>query len=435
MTMTEKLTYMTGFGNEHSTEAIPGALPIGQNSPQQPPFGLYSELLSGTAFTAPRSQNRRTWFYRIRPSVKSRLATQPIDSGHVCTAPDQTGQPAVTALRWNPPDFSNEKREFLAGWKTMATSGSAMLQRGMAAHIYTCNQSMDRRYMQNVDGELLVVPQTGSLRFRTEAGMLEINPGEICVIPKGYKFAVDVLDGDSRGYICENYGSHLQLPELGPIGSNGLANARDFKYPVAAYEEGDKACELVVKANGQLFISSLESSPLDVVAWHGNLAPYKYDLTRFNVMGSISFDHPDPSIYTVLHSPSGIPGTANLDFVIFPPRWLVSENTFRPPWFHSNVMSEFMGLIYGQYDSKPEGFLPGGSSLHNSMVPHGPDEEAFTNGTNKALEPEKLDQTMAFMFESRYCFTTTELAMTTGTLQTDYADCWRSLKSRFDPAQ
>ncbi|CAN0137474.1 unnamed protein product [Discosporangium mesarthrocarpum] len=314
---------------------------------------------------------------------------------------------------------------------TLTTNGNAALGTGIAVHVYAANRSMAGRYLTNHDGEMLLVPQQGRLLLRTEAGRLDIAPGEIAVVPRGYKFAVDLRDDAARGYVCENYGQPLDLPELGPIGANGLANARDFLYPRAAYEDDESACELVMKTGGRLFAAALAASPLDVVAWHGNYAPYKYDLARFNVIGSVSYDHPDPSIFTVLTSASDTPGTANVDFVAFAPRWLVMEDTFRPPWFHRNVMSEFMGLIEGVYDAKPSGFAPGGASLHNAFLPHGPDAEAFDAASKAELAPEKQDATLAFMFESRYPFVATDFAMTTPALQADYTECWAGLKRMF----
>ena len=200
------------------------------------------------------------------------------------------------------------------------------------------------------------------------------------MIPRGIKFRVDLPDGASRGYICESYGAPFRLPELGAIGANGLANARDFLAPVAAFEDLDADCRIVAKFLGKLWVAEIDHSPLDVVAWHGNYAPYKYDLARFNCINTVSFDHPDPSIYTVLTSPSGV------DFAIFPPRWLVAEHTFRPPWFHRNLMNEFMGLIFGKYDAKAEGFLPGGASLHNCMSGHGPDAETYERASTRRTE-------------------------------------------------
>jgi homogentisate 1,2-dioxygenase len=292
---------------------------------------------------------------------------------------------------------------------------------------------MQRRACVNADGEMLLVPQQGALRLVTEMGVLEVKPGEIALLPRGVVFKVELPDGPSRGYVCENYGAHFRLPELGPIGSNGLANARDFQAPVAAFEDTPGAYEIVKKFGGHLWRAPMPQTPFNVVAWHGNLAPVKYDTANFMTIGSISFDHPDPSIFTVLTSPSDTPGTANCDFVIFPPRWLVMEDTFRPPWYHRNLMSEFMGLVLGEYDAKPEGFKPGGASLHNCMVPHGPDEEAFERAIGAELKPQKLDNTLAFMFESRYRFIPTEFALTSPQLDARYADCWAGLKDRFAP--
>jgi homogentisate 1,2-dioxygenase len=428
----QALDYQSGFGNEHATEAVPGALPEGRNSPQRAPYGLYAEQHSGTAFTAPRAENARTWFYRIRPSVAHGRFHE-ILAGPIRTSRDPEGIVPANQMRWDPLPVADEKADFVAGLRTMATNGDAEMQAGIAVHLYLAGASMTGRYFMNADGEMLIVPQQGRLVLHTEAGILDVAPGEICIVPRGFKFRVELPDGPSRGYVCENYGRALTLPERGPIGANGLANARDFLYPVAAYEEGERACELVAKSGGRLFACELDASPLDVVAWHGNCAPCKYDLTRFNVMGSVSFDHPDPSIYTVLTSPSETPGTANVDFVAFAPRWLVAEDTFRPPWYHRNVMSEFMGLIYGMYDAKPEGFVPGGCSLHNSMLPHGPDADAFDRATASDLAPVHLQDTMAFMFESRYAYRLTGFAAASPALQDDYAACWAGLKSRFAP--
>ncbi|MBT8213008.1 MAG: homogentisate 1,2-dioxygenase, partial [Acidimicrobiia bacterium] len=330
--------YQSGFGNEFASEAIQGALPVGQNNPQKPPLGLYTEQLSGTAFTVDNAENRRNWFYRIRPSVRHAWKFTEVDRHFIRTGPDREADPPIGQLRWNPPPFPDEPTTFLTGIRTVATNGNAHLQTGMAAHVYMATESMTNTYFHNADGEMLIVPQEGRLRFATECGVLEVAPGEICVIPRAMKFRVDLLDDAARGYICENYGSYLTLPERGPIGANGLANPRDFLYPVAAYEDTEDAGELYVKFDGRLFMVELDFSPLDVVGWHGNHAPYKYDLTRFNVMGSISFDHPDPSIFTVLTSASDRAGMANIDFVIFADRWLVGEHTFRPPWYHSNIM-------------------------------------------------------------------------------------------------
>ena len=311
----------------------------------------------------------------------------------------------------------------------MATNGDVRAQTGLAVHVYAASRSMTRVFY-NADGELLIVPQIGALTLKTEFGVLQVNPGEIAVIPRGIKFRVEISN-EVRGYICENYGTPLRLPELGPIGANGLANARDFLYPTAWFEDVASETEVVAKFDGGLWRCEYDHSPLNVVAWHGNYAPYKYDLARFNTINTVSFDHPDPSIFTVLTSPSETHGTANIDFVIFPPRWMVAENTFRPPWFHRNCMSEYMGLIHGVYDAKAEGFLPGGGSLHNAFSAHGPDKSTFDKASSAELSPQKINDTLAFMFESRYVIVPTAFAMSGGLLQADYDEVW----SNFDCAK
>jgi homogentisate 1,2-dioxygenase len=424
------LAYQSGFGNQFSTEAVPGALPVGRNSPQRAPYGLYAEQISGTAFTAARHENRRTWTYRIRPSVVHKPYAR-IDNIAMRTAPFNDTEATPSQLRWSPFPIPEAPTEFIEGIVTVGGSGNAAEQTGMAVHVYVANRSMTDRYFYNADGEMLIVPQQGRARFVTELGVLEVANGEIALIPRGLRFRVELPDGASRGYICENYGQMFRLPELGPLGANGLANPRDFLAPVAAYETKEAPCLLVAKFQGNLWAAEMAHSPLSVVAWHGNFAPYKYDLSRFMVIGTISFDHPDPSIFSVLTAPSDVPGTANIDFVIFPPRWLVGEDTFRPPWFHRNVMCEFMGLIKGAYDAKAEGFLPGGASLHNIMTAHGPDAETFERASAAELKPHKLEDTMAFMFESRFAMRLTRYAMESSELQHDYFEGWQGLKRRF----
>ncbi|MBI2800295.1 MAG: homogentisate 1,2-dioxygenase [Gammaproteobacteria bacterium] len=425
-----ELTYHSGFTNEHCSEALTGTLPIGQFSPQQVPFGLYAEKFSATAFTAPRHQNRRTWFYRIRPSVLHG-AFSPLPARLWRTAPLNEGPAIPDQLRWDPLPMPTSPCDFIDGMVSMAATGNAALQLGMAAHVYAANQSMANRYFYNADAEMLILPQLGRLLLLTECGQLPVAPGEMALIPRGMKFRVELPDQAGRGYVCENYGALLRLPERGPVGSDGFANDRDFLAPHAWFEDREGEFELVCKFGGHFYRATLDHSPLDVVGWIGTAAPYKYDLSRFNVINTVSFDHPDPSIFTVLTAPSDTPGVANLDFVIFPPRWLVAEHTFRPPWFHRNVMSEFMGLIHGKYDAKERGFEPGGVSLHNCMSAHGPEQAAYAKATNLVLTPAKLDATLAFMFESRYVIQTTQHALQLTTLQTDYRACWDGLAREF----
>jgi homogentisate 1,2-dioxygenase len=426
--------YMSGFANSFETEALPGALPVGRNSPQKVNYSLYAEQLSGSPFTAPQASNERSWLYRIRPGVRHTGRFRKIDRGLIRTAPerDDTALP-LGQLRWGPTPIPTEKLTFVTGLRTITTAGDADTHTGMAAHVLLVTESMVREHVFNADGEMLVVPQQGQLRFRTEFGVIEVGPGEICLIPRGVIFRVELIDGPARGYVCENYGGAFTLPDRGPIGANCLANRRDFLTPVAAYEDVEAPHVLTVKWGGELWRTETGHSPLDVVAWHGNYAPCKYDLRRFVPVNAVLYDHPDPSIFTVLTSPSETHGTANIDFVIFPERWNVAENTFRPPWYHRNIMSEFMGLVYGVYDAKPEGFVPGGMSLHNTMLPHGPDVDAFEQASNVELKPVKLANTLAFMFECRYRQRVTHYAATLESLQDSYIDCWQGLKKNFDP--
>ncbi|MEG1038823.1 MAG: homogentisate 1,2-dioxygenase [Pseudomonas sp.] len=425
---TPVLDYLSGFGNEFASEALPGALPIGQNSPQKAPYGLYAELFSGTAFTMSRSEQRRTWLYRIRPSALhprfERLERQ--------LAGGPLGAVTPNRLRWSPQAISSEPTDFIDGWVAMAANSAGEKPAGISIYNYCANRSMERVFF-NADGELLLVPELGRLRLVTELGVLVVEPLEIAVLPRGLKFRVELLDSQARGYIAENHGAPLRIPDLGPIGSNGLANPRDFLAPVAHYEDQQGPVQLVQKFLGELWGCELNHSPLDVVAWHGNNVPYKYDLRRFNTIGTVSFDHPDPSIFTVLTSPTSVPGMANLDFVIFPPRWMVAENTFRPPWFHRNLMNEFMGLIKGEYDAKAEGFLPGGASLHSCMSAHGPDAETCAKAIAVELAPNKIDNTMAFMFETSQVLRPSRHALECPQLQADYDSCWASLPSTFTP--
>jgi homogentisate 1,2-dioxygenase len=425
--------YMPGWGNDFETEALPGALPQGMNSPQRCAYGLYGEQLSGTAFTAPSHQNERTWCYRIRPSVKHSGRFRAVDVPLWKTAPHIPGDViSLGQYRWDPVPVPEEPLDWITGMRTMTTAGDVNVQTGMAAHVYLVTASMEDAYFSSADGELLVVPQQGRLRFCTELGIVEVGPQEIALLPRGLVYRVELVDGPARGFVCENYGQKFALPGRGPIGANCMANRRDFLTPVAAFEDREAPSTLTLKWCGRFHRCDLPHSPLDVVAWHGNYAPVKYDLTTYCPVGAILFDHPDPSIFTVLTAPSGVEGTANIDFVLFRDRWMVAEDTFRPPWYHKNVMSELMGNIHGEYDAKPQGFVPGGISLHNMMLPHGPDREAFEKATGADLEPVKLEDTMSFMFETRFPQHLTEFAAREAPLQDDYVGCWDGLEKKFD---
>lgn len=430
--MASELLYLSGFGNHFETEAEPNALPRGQNSPQSHPLGLYAEQLSGSSFLANRHENLRSWLYKIRPSVVHSKFV-PHEQKLLRSRPFTEADTPPTQMRWSPPPIPKTPTDFLDGLITFAGNGGYASIRGSAVHLYVANTSMTDRFFYDSDGDFLIVPESGKLELRTELGIIHVAPWEMALIPRGVKYQVRLLDATARGYICENFGPPFKLPYLGPIGSNGLANPRDFLAPAAAYEDKPGKCQLINKFAGKLWSCTLEQSPLDVVAWHGNYYPYKYDLRTFNVINTVSHDHPDPSIFTVLTSPSEMPGLSNIDFVIFPPRWMVAENTFRPPYYHRNVMSEYMGLIEGVYDAKQEGFVPGGGSLHNCMTPHGPDEQTFLKARDAKLAPVKIENTLAIMFESSLIYSPTPFALETELLQVDYLDCWSDLKSHFSP--
>ncbi|XP_064489375.1 homogentisate 1,2-dioxygenase-like [Ornithodoros turicata] len=433
---TTDLKYHTGFGSEFSSEdpRCPGALPVGQNNPQECPYGLYAEQLSGSAFTAPREHNKRSWFYRIRPAVQHTPFQR--YKGANMTIDWSSSHPNPNQMRWHPFDFPDMKNvDFVDGLNTICGAGDPRARHGMAIHIFACSSSMTDKAMYNSDGDLLIVPQDGSLYIVTEFGRMLVVPGEICVIQQGMRFSVEV-SGPSRGYILEVYDNHFVLPYLGPIGANGLANPRDFEIPTAWYEDRDDIVYTIVnKYQGALFHATQGHSPFDVVAWHGNYVPYKYNLSNFMTVNTVSFDHCDPSIFTVLTCPSTKPGVAIADFVIFPPRWSVAEKTFRPPYYHRNCMSEFMGLILGNYEAKERGFAPGGASLHSMMTPHGPDSECFEMASKAKLAPQRVgDGSLAFMFESSLSLAVTEWGVhTCNKLDQDYYRCWQGIKKSFNP--
>ncbi|XP_072981924.1 homogentisate 1,2-dioxygenase [Typha latifolia] len=430
------LEYQSGFGNHFSSEAIPGALPRRQNSPLLCPFGLYAEQISGTAFTVPRKLNQCSWLYRIKPSVTHEPFHPRVPgNGRLVSEFNQSTSSATpTQLRWKPVDIPDSPVDFVDGLYTVCGAGSSFLRHGYAIHMYAANKSMNGCAFCNADGDFLIVPQQGRLLITTECGKLQVSPGEIVVIPQGFRFSVDLPDGPSRGYIAEIFGTHFQLPDLGPIGANGLAAARDFLVPSAWFEQmSHPGYTIVQKFGGELFTAVQDFSPFNVVAWHGNYVPYKYDLSKFCPFNTVLFDHGDPSINTVLTASSDKAGVALLDFVIFPPRWLVAENTFRPPYYHRNCMSEFMGLIYGVYEAKAEGFLPGGASLHSCMTPHGPDTRTYegTTACGTVIDPFKISGTLAFMFESSLIPRVCRWALDSPYLDSNYYQCWIGLRSQF----
>ncbi|GAA5876406.1 hypothetical protein JCM16303_003520 [Sporobolomyces ruberrimus] len=431
--------YQVGFGNSFASEAIPEVLPIGQNSPQKVKFGLYAEQVTATAFVAPKAQNQKLWLYRMRPSVAHQGFVRIPDNEDLCSEfsplnPKVSVSPTQIAWKPFPLPRSSDKVDWVEGLKTIAGSGSPMEKTGLAIHMYMCNTSMDKKAFINNDGDMLIVPQLGRLDIQTELGHLMVAPGEICVIQRGLRFKVRLPDGPSRGYVQEVFGAHYKLPERGPLGANGLANERDFEHPVASFEVDQSGWLIVYKLLGTLWACSQEHSPFDVVAWHGNYVPYKYSLSRFCAVGSISFDHIDPSIFTVLTVDSHEPGTPLADFLIFSPRWDVASNTFRPPYMHRNAASEFMGLICGGYGGRSDDFLPGGASYECGFTPHGVDYEVWKAATEMEQNGAQWisDGTYAFMFESSRAFTLTDYAVhRSGTIHYHEPKMWDPLVSEF----
>jgi homogentisate 1,2-dioxygenase len=428
--------YQVGFGNDLESEAVLGALPRGRSSPQAPAYGLVDELISGVTFTAPRALNRRVHVYRIRPSV-AQLALAPMKDGPPLyrTAPFER-MPDPNQMRWGPFEIPDRPLDFLDGIKTLFGNGSAVAQYGMAIHIYVANRSMSGRAFSNADGEMLLLPQLGRLRLVTELGILDVRPGELALVPRGMKFRVDLLDVLARGFVCENYGVPFRLPELGLIGSTGQANAYDFEIPVAAYEDNDITTQLIHKYCGSFWTTTLQYSPFDVVAWRGNNTPSKFDMAKFMILGALAFDHPDPSIYCALSSPSDLVGGPNAELMILPPRWLVVEDTFRPPTFHRNSVAEFLALLVGEHQGKSsEKFRPGCASMHNNWAPHGPDMASFRTARAEKHAPTKLTDTLVIMVESRYPFQLTDTAFNAPERERDYIQCWSGHTNAFRGSQ
>ena len=417
---------MTGFANHFSSEIENGLLPIGQNSPQKLPRNLIAEQLSGSAFTTPRKHNYRTWFYRTSPLARHGLQEKLAYSESWLTPPYAKTVVTPERLLWLPLSPPSKSKNFVENIHTLIVNGDATMRVGSSVHLFCAQKKMQNDFFVNADGDLLIVPCSGKIICRTEFGKIEVEPSEILVIQRGMVFQIDPVGEEISGYMCENFGAHFELPDLGPIGSNCLANPRDFKVPKASFVESKEPARLITKFGGSFFASELPCSPLNVLAWHGNYVPYKYDLRHFNTINTVSFDHPDPSIFTVLTSQTSSPGVANVDFVVFPPRWMVAENTFRPPWYHRNIMSEYIGLINGAYDAKNAGiFSPGCSLLHNCMSAHGPDYPAYKHAIEAKLEPVKYSDTLAFMFESSMYYLPTEYALNVLPRIKDYWKVWQ----------
>ena len=430
--------YQNGFGNVLESETIPGTLPQGRNNPKT--ISLYTEQLSGSAFTQPRNLNLHTWLYRTQPSVVHN-AQNPFQYGDFFGGGEDPTQGVLdpNAMRWSPflsDDDASSSHTFATGMHLLGSSGDPTTKSGLAIYVYLCRQDMKDSYMYNSDGDFLIVPQEGTLDVSTELGRLSVKPREIAVIPRGIVFSVN---GNGRGYVLEIYKGHFVLPELGPIGSNGLANARDVQYPVAwteaPFSKGTPAT-LYNKFGSRLWHKSITTTPFNVVAWHGNYLPFKYDLKNFCAVNSVTYDHLDPSIYTVLTCAGDEPGTALCDFVIFPPRWMSTDsNTFRPPWFHRNTMTEFMGLIQGGYDAK-KGFEAGGASLHSCMTPHGPDAVTYDKAVADPCDkPTYFSGGLAFMFETSHMLRLSKYALDHACRDVDYSKCWEQLPDRFSSEQ
>ncbi len=428
MTTNNSFSYLHGLGNHHESEALPGALPGRQHSPQQVPYHLYAEQINGNSFTTPRFSNLKAWQYRLRPSVlhsgnqPNKMRSDLLQGKFTQTPPAQ--------MRWAPISYKTGHYNIFEGSVKYLYNGTVG-QDGCAIYLYTATASMKDQFFINHDAEMLFIPQEGELIFKTEFGRLNIKPGDIAVLPRGVCFQVELLNDKARGYWVENYGQVFTLLSRGVIGANGTTEELDFRIPVAWYEERSGDFTMLRKFNGHVWEHAISHSPLDVVAWCGTYYPYQYDLSLFKPMFTASIDHPDPSIFVVLSSPSLAPGTSNLDFIIFPERWMVADHTFRPPYYHRNAMSEFMGNIRGAYDAKEHGFLPGGASLHNCMLGHGPDTEAYDHAIKQVLKPQYYEGNLAFMLESNKLFEITAEAYESPLREMQYQDCWKDLKLNF----
>ncbi|RSL87550.1 hypothetical protein CDV31_016235 [Fusarium ambrosium] len=408
----EKYTYLNGLGNLHQSEAFPDAVPLVNSYPQHAKYGLRSEKVSGTSFTAtPRSQNLWSFLYRARPSYNH--GTFELWNQHLETAnPSRPKHLTPNSYVW--PTFNVTKGDWTAQ-HLLGGNGSPTDKTGVAIWLFHVNKDMPpQTVFSSQDGEALIVPQTGALDIQTEYGKLLVRQQEIAVIPRGIKYRVTLPEGkEARGYVLELYQGHFRLPELGIIGSIGLANPRDFQVPTASFDgkiesQGDTQVAVANDGRGEwtiisrldtkLWFATQDSTPFDVAGWQGTLYPYKYDVRRFNYIGNLNYDHADPSVFVVLTSQSygKEPGTAVVDFAAVGEHWHPAQHTLRVPWYHRNTASEFVFPIIAEQDPKSrlntsDTFGPWGAWLNANMVTHGSNEQEYAEWQAKdTLTPMKL---------------------------------------------
>ncbi|GLI78307.1 hypothetical protein PoHVEF18_006618 [Penicillium ochrochloron] len=400
----DKFKYLNGFNGYHQSEAAEGVIPLVINIPQKSKYGLHTERISGSSFTAPRKDSKQTWLYRLLPSTChedfSLLENHPFNLKNVLNSKYQYSPNRST---WAPAQIAKEA-DFLTGLQLIGGAGNPTMKEGLAYYAFTAGKSMpSNQAFYSADGDFLLAPQKGTLDIRTEMGYLRVRSNEICVVPRGIRFHVSLPAGPVRGFALELFEGHFELPELGPIGSTGLANIRDFEIPTASFDNSNVDTEIIAKFAGQVHRTVHRGSIFNVAGWSGTYYPFKYDLGKFNTIGSVSYDHTDPSIFTVLTAPSSVPGEAVVDVAVFGPRWLVMEKSYRPPYFHRNTMSEFAFVIKGGFDVTPlPPQLEGLFLLSNTMCAHGADPESWKQATEKELVPEKIPPgNLGMMFESK----------------------------------
>jgi homogentisate 1,2-dioxygenase len=431
-----EMTTLEGFGAPLQSEALPGALPLHQNSPRHAPYGLYPEQLSGTAFGLPRHKNLRTWLYRIRPSAQQ-SPFRPLRHETFTTA--FTSEPVEPNLfGWRPCPIPSAGQDFVDGIVTLGGAGDGHSRRGYALHWFTANRSMDNRAFCNADGDFLLVPQLGELTLVTELGVLEVGTGQIALLPRGLRYSVVLRSPAARGFIAEVYGRHFELPERGVIGANGLADARHFRTSTAWFEDRlELGYRITSKLGGVLYDAQQDYSPYDVVAWHGNYVPYVYDLAAFVPVSNVRVDHPDPSIYSVVSCPLDETGSNLLDLIVFPPRWDPTEHTFRPPFFHRNATMEWNAVVRSD-SSDGALFESGVSFLTPPMTPHGVTsaavERAFRLDEATAAVPHRSsDQSLWIQFESSLPLQLSPLAREPSRAILDWPTVWGAYRNHFRP--